>query len=76
MPTNTYLLPSCFAIGDALGAEDNPARVGLERRDDRIIRSGTFADIEVVASWDADDSVVDGAGVAVARDASKGWELL
>ena len=49
-PTNRYLLPSCFTVGDALGAEDNPARAGLERRDDRIIRSGTFADIEVVAS--------------------------
>ncbi len=50
VPTNKYFLPSCFAVGGALRAEHNPVGAGLKRRDDRIIRSGTFADIEVVAS--------------------------
>jgi len=49
VPINKYFLPSCFAVGGALGAERNPSGVGLKAGNDRIIRSGTFADIEVIA---------------------------
>ena len=49
VPINKYFLPSCFVVGGALGAERNPSGVGLKAGNDRIIRSGTFADIEVIA---------------------------
>src|SRR5206468_10857793 len=52
---NSYLLPRCRTVGDALGAEQYTARAGFKLRSHLIIRPGSLADIEIIALRDTDD---------------------
>src|SRR5262249_46011322 len=54
---NGYLLPRCVAVRDAPGAEQYTARARFKRRNHVIIRTGSLADIEIIALGDANDLV-------------------